>query len=299
MSQILVNDNFSFANFVFENDLIRFENRDYDRNLDLHIEEELVEGSPYDHTGMKCTNRNAGIPIPKRDEISDFLVRISGKSIAARRFELHDTIACYKPFHFHNKWGLYFFMDKIVRLVAGKRAAIMSSNSSINSQQVYDMLFRKTFFHEMYHHKIEMFATKMEFVLRTPVFSDKFYKFYCGTFGLDYCLEEAFANVYGTLKCALWMKEHHGIPEKETIKLLREHVLYNAPKGYRVAYEILGNTKPNIEIMERNFLEMVSSFVFEEIHGSAPERIDAELYDLFTYRLDPKVNAKNQVTFMI
>jgi hypothetical protein len=151
----------------------------------------------------------------------------------------------------------------------------------------------------MYHHKIEMFATKMEFVLRTPVFSDKFYKFYCGTFGLDYCLEEAFANVYGTLKCATWMKEHHGIPEKETIKLLREHVLYHAPKGYRVAYEILGNTKPYIEIMERNFLEMVSSFVFEEIHGSAPERIDAELYDLFTYRLDPKINVKNQVTFMI
>jgi hypothetical protein len=65
MSQIAVDDKFSFANFVLENDLTRFENRDYDWNLDLPIEEELVEGSPYDHTGLKCTNRNYNIPIPK------------------------------------------------------------------------------------------------------------------------------------------------------------------------------------------------------------------------------------------
>ncbi len=287
-----VTDDFRFYQFCMQRELLRIREQS---GMDDLAEMRFIGGSPYVYNGRHCSNANGIIPIPKREEIESILNRLPNAEILSR----FDAIAFYKPFHFHEHWGLYFLIDRISLMSEGVYRALQGYNPGFTKEMIYEMVFRKTYFHETYHHKVEMFATKLEFGLRSAVYKNAFHKFYCATYGLDYCLEEGFANVYGTLKCARWMRDKYHLSEIEVKEIIQEFILKRAPKGYRIAYDILNLPAAQIEDLEHSFLEIVSSFSYEEILGSSAQAIDPQLYGLFTYKLDPKINVKNKVTFLL
>jgi hypothetical protein len=112
-------------------------------------------------------------------------------------------------------------------------------------------------------------------------------------------LEEAFANVYGAIRCASFLKEKYKVLESRSISIMQEYLLRNAGKGYRVAYDILSISKSEIEYFENHFIEILVSYSIEELNGNRPMDIDPALYELFTYKLDPRLNYKNRVTFLM
>ena len=88
------------------------------------------------------------------------------------------------------------------------------------------------------------------------------------------------------------------------LELLREHFLSRAPNGYKLAYSILELSQQKIKLLEQEFLEILSSYAFDEVQeehrcGRRSDPIHPELYELFTYSLDPKINTDNKVTFLI
>lgn len=299
LSSFNLKDGFSFYDFIRERELNRrwdsSDSPNWNKLEEKPIESRYEGGSPYETTIRNCSNRNQRIEIPRQAELSHFLQRIDFSS----RLDYNDFIAYYKPFHFHEKWGIYLFVDRIAEMARKKREQIRLQHPHLPEGYVYDMVYYKTYFHEIYHHKIEMLATKLEFALRAPVFGDKFYKFYFVTWGTDYCLEEAFANVYGARKCAAYLKKKYNISEARSISIMQEYLLQYASKGYRVAYEILSQSKSEIENMENQFIEMMVSFSLEELNGNRPIDIYPDLYELFTYKLDPRLNFKNRVTFLM
>ena len=297
MSKVKIDDNFSFYDFLKSNNLLMDEDSEKGNiklNWDLSIESQMKGASPFQRKGYLCDNKNLYVPIPKKSEIEGLLFSIEKHN----RFELRNIIAYYKPFHFHENWGIYIFSDKIQYLTNYISSRIKGDYPHLTRAQVFDIVYCQTYFHELYHHKIEMLATKLEFALRQPVYVAKFYKFYCGTSGLDYCLEEAFAEVHGTLQCAKHLKKTLGLKESDTIDLIRKYLLKDTAKGYRVAYDILALKKNKIEELESQFIELLISYSYEELFGNSPKEIVPALYELFTYKLDPKINFKNKVTFL-
>ena len=45
--------------------------------------------------------------------------------------------------------------------------------------------------------------------------------------------------------------------------------------------------------LENQFIELLISYSYEELFGNSPKEIVPALYELFTYKLDPKINFKN------
>jgi hypothetical protein len=299
ISNFKIKDGFSFYDFINERELYwrgySSDSPNWNKLEEEPIESRYEGGSPYESTIRNCSNRNQRIELPRRAELSLFLQRIDSFG----RLDYNDFIAYYKPFHFHENWGIYLFVDRITEMARKKWEQIRLQHPDLPEGYVYDMVYYKTYFHEIYHHKIEMLATKLEFAIRAPVFGDKVYKFYCGTWGTDYCLEEAFANVYGARRCASFLKGKYKVSEARSISIMQDYLLKNAGKGYRVAYEILSMSKSEIEYFENHFIEMLVSYSIEELNGNRPMDINPELYDLFTYKLDPRLNFKNRVTFLM
>lgn len=261
---------------------------------------------PVNDSGYICTNKDRNHPTPKEQELEN-LLRIIERGSLPHHGSARNLLAFYNPFHIHDHWGLYFFTDKLADLAAGKVREIQRDTSNVlkengelrfSAEAIHDMVYWKTFFHEMYHHKVEMYATKLEFVLREQVYCHYFRKFYCRTYGQDLCMEEAFANVYGVVKCAELMKKTHNIDTTTTIRVIQEHFLRNASKGYRKAYDILEFDDRERKVLEREFLEILTCYVCEEKVGAKVSSIPANLYEMFTYALDPKLNINKNIIFL-
>lgn len=290
---------FSFLEYVNSIEWLKYDDEiDFSINpinSNAPIENRMKGNSPYESINRNCSNWNKRFPIPKKSEIQEFLKKID----LDKRLDYNDFIVFYKPFHLNVNWGIYLYVDKIRNLAKRKWTDIKTHFPQLSEEYVYDLIYYKTYFHEIYHHKIEMLATKLEFSFRAPIYGNKFYKFYCGTWGTDYCLEEAFANVDGAKRCAELMEKKYGHKESFTIDIIQKYLLRNASKGYRVAYEILSLPKAEISRLENEFVEMLISYSYEEQYGNKPMNIHAELYEMFTYKLDPKINFKNKLTFLL
>jgi len=211
-------------------------------------------------------------------------------------------LAYYRPFHYYPRtWGIYLDIDKLIQ--QGQRVYDFNQqynyvpNLTLNDSILIS--FFKTYFHEIYHHKFEMMATKIGIVNRKPFYVEGFNYYYCNTYLTDLCLEEAFANVYGLEKSINYLKEKGGFrySENELKNLIRNALLKNALPGYRVAFE-LTNRFADKKLSEDKFIELLYKFSYYRIYGNVPNFLNPDIWDLFTYKLDPLINIENEVTFV-
>lgn len=242
-------DSFSFYQFIYPDKPVERFFLDEPPNI---LEEE-VDLPPYETEVNICTNKNLKFPIPKKKEIFELLSKYG----LSYTLELESLLGLYKPFHFNKKWGIYMFSDNLVKKASW--ISLRTSNRDFTQQEIYDIVFWQTYFHEVYHHKIEMYATRLEFAFRKPIYKEIFHKFYCGSKGLDYCLEEAFAETYGALKCADHLAKHSNHKRRKILDFIKSEVLINRPPGYRVASQILQLNTESIKQMEYEFLEILEN----------------------------------------
>jgi len=260
------------------------------------------EGSPYEG----CNGSLFELFDNTRDSLLYFIDDLKEKA-RPTRLDLDDFMAFYRPFHFYpNTWGIYLDIEKLANQASriydfNRQLSPLERISRLSMMDCCLLSFFKTYFHEMYHHKIEMMATKFEIILRKKVYYDGFHKFYCNTFDTDFCLEEAFANVYGLNKSLSFLTEKEMVNYDilSLKRLLRESILRTAPKGYRVSYGIT-QLEPDIQKdFENKFIEILFDYSYQSILGESPTGINTAIWKLFTYKLDPLINFDNEVTFII
>lgn len=214
----------------------------------------------------------------------------------------NSIVAFYKPFHYAKReGGIYFITDKIINWVRrvydlAKSDPIKYGNYSID--QLYLIFKVHIFYHEMYHHKIEAFATKIELLYRDNFYKKGFHCFYCNTYGTDYCLEEAFANVHGYYKTLDYFKNISGFDKNTIINILRDLIFRNQMPGYRLAYELTSKKESDAIKFENFYFEIIWKYAYNFNYGVDLPRVTESFWDLFTYNTDPLINTVNDVTYV-
>jgi hypothetical protein len=269
-------------------------------NTDIsHFEHD--EGPPYED----CFTYLIDLLDETKSKLRDFINELEDDG-GTNRLEKPSYLGFYRPYHYWpQSWGIYLN----ARLLSERGQALYNLNQrrgivlGLTLTEAKHLAFYKTYFHEVYHHKFELFATKIELAMRKPAYTEGFHKFYCQTFGTDYCLEEAFANVYG-MKHAIDFVKENGLmthSKQRLKKLLREGLLFNSQPGYRVSYEITGLNDDQAEkYFECKFMEILLDFTHRKLFNNIPPTaVDSFAWEMFTYRLDPLINKDNSVTFYI
>jgi hypothetical protein len=106
-----------------------------------------------------------------------------------------DALAWYLPFHRYGmESGIYIREDAVLD-VAGriKYFSMTVLEPVLEAKQLIHQALAVLFFHEMFHHRIECFATRLEVVKNQPVYLPYEEKVFLPSLGSDLLLEEAFA----------------------------------------------------------------------------------------------------------
>lgn len=214
----------------------------------------------------------------------------------------NSVVAFYKPFHYARRLGgIYLIVDRIlnwVRNIHNFAKTDVTKYGNYTIEQIYLILKVNIFYHEMYHHKVEAFATKIELLFRDNFYSKGFHCFYCNTYNTDYCFEEAFANVHSYNKTLEYFNNVNGFDKKSLSNILREIVFRNQPPGYRLAFEITEKKQPEIIKLENYFFETVWQYAYTFNYSSILPGIIVDQWNLFTYNTDPLVNTINDITYL-
>ena len=168
-----------------------------------------------------------------------------------------DQVACYLPFHYFEDgiWGVYIFDEEFVALLTH---LIGATGDAIPRKEIGRIVLRFCFYHEVFHHKTEAFATRLEVTHRKPLYRTGFDRLYRRTRGTDDHLEEALA-------CAHSLRRLDDTEELRKLPDLREALLAyleNLGPGYRRVREFLTNkafTEGQARFAEDNQAECLGS----------------------------------------
>jgi len=218
-------------------------------------------------------------------------------------------IGFYKPVHYYKEsWGIYMIIDGITRAIINLKNYVKNYvknnklflTKEISNEEGYYIQMAFTYFHEVYHHKIESLSIKFEMLYRKPFYTKGFHCLYCNTYGTDDCVEEAFANAYAYYRTIDFFKtkfEDFNIDFLKTI--LKEGIIQNSPEGYRMAYELVSGSENEKNKLEHHFLEILLQFSCKANGINYLPEMDVDFWKLFTYGLDPLVNKTNNVTYVV
>ena len=146
-----------------------------------------------------------------------------------------DCFGFYLPFHVSpRKHGIYLFDNKLDELVSQLKK--LSPKISTNLYRKVAILF--TYFHQAFHHRVEMFATRAELIGRKPLYIDAVQEIYQQEANTSHWQEEKLANVSAVIKTCKYLKE-----EKEKGKCFDLLVALVATQadGYRQAADLLAD----------------------------------------------------------
>lgn len=109
-----------------------------------------------------------------------------------------DALAFYLPFHYYfpDWWGIYLTIDGVASL--GRYIHRRASHTlSMSEARLVAQIF--LYGHEVYHHRVECFATRLETTHRTPLYRKPFENLYRDKMRRDpdNCMEEVLASAHG------------------------------------------------------------------------------------------------------
>jgi len=165
-----------------------------------------------------------------------------------------DALAFYLPFHHSpDKHGIYIMEEGVEYLAA---LIYLIGGGKISEQTARTSSLYFIYFHEVFHHKVEMLATRWELVGRKPFYIDSLRKFFIKGKGTEDWPEETLANVFGYEKCINKMKTKISSEELQAVKVSLVVCIRIQPEGYRVAADIIEKSGASQKILKKN----VSSF---------------------------------------
>jgi len=159
-----------------------------------------------------------------------------------------DTLAFYLPFHIYpTKWGVYVYAHGIDAVK--KALQPFFSAEKISRSKQYDMSKRLLEEHEIFHHKTEIFVTRLETILRTPCYLDAIVPRYKQIVLTKECYEETCANSYA--REILVEKSKLKTSQKAPLRKQINDFFKTMPPGYR---EAAGTTDSSWRSRERILL---------------------------------------------
>jgi predicted RNA binding protein YcfA (HicA-like mRNA interferase family) len=108
-----------------------------------------------------------------------------------------DCLAFYLPYHYFYPqwWGVYLLLDGVAMLASWIQSeARQRGYGSITRRDCWIGARLFLFYHEIYHHNVESFATRLEVTHRQPLYKSGFSAFYAKTAGTSNCIEESLAE---------------------------------------------------------------------------------------------------------
>jgi len=239
------------------------------------------------------------LEIPRHPEIEDifpnfdnsFGQKVGGNTVPA------DLLAFYLPFHlFPDDWGIYILASGVQYL-----ARIIRLQSKL--EQADALLVSRLFlyYHELYHHKIEMFVTRLEVPQRQPIYKTR--KLFQNKSNSEPWLtlnftEEALANADAFMRTVNHLEaisQTGGYPKVSTEivePILAEFIRQNPP-GYN---EALNYDRPHLFNFKQGVLaEQIQLAAFSD-KGTTDSRIWSIF---FNYVNDEKSYGVNERVFVV
>ena len=205
------------------------------------------------------------------------------------------TIAYYRSFHTAGSaFGIYYMRNGLrlkTRLIYD---FCISRNYQLDVSQVYVIAKTMTQFHEIYHHKIEAIASRIEVATRKPIYRNGFSRWYIQTRNLPDCYEETFANCYTYFKT-----------KKELKRFLNPNALHNImifwfrrqPPPYRRALNLIRLGEDEYRNKESLFFEIILKKLNpgDTNFGNG----NSNVWSLFSHGTQPYINVNSNVYYII
>ena len=196
-----------------------------------------------------------------------------------------DALAFYLPFHYFYPewWGIYLTVEGTLELslfIKYKSDQEVSYSDCILASQLF------LYGHEVFHHKVESFATRMEVTHRVPTYKDGFSRFWMKTAGTPDAIEETLATAYGILKVRSVFKKHRR--KNVILKSLFEYI-NGLPEEYKRGLDYC--TKTEFLTLRKHFSEENQ----RECFPGLPQK-KSYLWNLFSYgftgigRINSRIN---------
>lgn len=154
-----------------------------------------------------------------------------------------DALAFYLPFHFYYSiwWGIYLTYEGIewlTHFIMEKESNMLDWKDALLATQIF------LYGHEVYHHKVECFATRLEVSHRVPLYKTSFFKYYKKSIqspvprdDFYWPNEEALACAYGFLKVKNIFREDKA-KQKAVARALKSYIK-DCPPCYGQALEYI------------------------------------------------------------
>ena len=219
----------------------------------------------------------------------------------------NNFVGFYKPLHFYKKsWGIYLYCDEIASEANWLLRYVNNNNrifgKTISINEAVSIVKVFTFFHELYHHKVEALSLKFELLYRFPFYYKGFHCLYCKTYNTEDCLEEAFANASSFFSTLEYFHKNYPSFDKVLLKLIiREALIKFSPPGYNQAYNLVAGTKQEFSRIENHFFDTLLQYSYKYEKGSYLDsnNFDLSFWDIGTYFIDPYINSRNEVTYVV
>lgn len=150
-----------------------------------------------------------------------------------------DALAFYLPFHYFHPvwWGIYLTVEgvySLARFIHLETRGLVSVGEAFQVAKIY------LYGHEVFHHIVESFATRLEVTHRIPLYKNGFEALYRKTAGSDDCMEESLACAHGFYMVLDRSTLAQTDPDKhEAAYSALLTYIDGCPEGYRIGSEII------------------------------------------------------------
>ena len=205
------------------------------------------------------------------------------------------TIAYYRSFHSSGAaFGIYFKRNGLKKKSRVIYGFCQKRGYPLSQKQCYVIAKLMTQFHEIYHHKIEAIASRIEVVSRLPVYKSGFSNWYNRTRLTANCYEETFAN------CYTYQKTMNALQKILPAALVHNIIVFwfkQQPTPYRNALRLINRPAEFIRNWENEFFEVILSkfFAGNSRFGTGRSRV----WNLFKHGLQPYITRRSDVYYII
>jgi len=236
-----------------------------DKPIDVSMNTELpyLDDSQLIDQDFFQPDENFRVDIPPEIEIES-LGKIIGKhpgnlSTPTKGYSVAptDCLAFYLPYHYYYPtwWGVYLLLEGVTYLanfIYHKQSGpkILSNYDCWLAARLY------LFYHEIYHHNIETFASRLEISHRISTYKLGFNNYYLRTKGTPACLEESLAEANAYRKTIRFFDT----VKKSELRAIFQDFINSSPPGYYEAGFYLGS----------NFIEGRNRFAEDNHHECFP-----------------------------
>jgi len=205
------------------------------------------------------------------------------------------TIAFYRSFHSAGPaFGIYYKRKGLKIKARCIHRFCQLLGYLITLGQAYVIAKVMTQFHEIYHHKIEAFASRLEVITRLPIYTQGFSTWYQLTRRRVNCFEETFANYYA------YYKTKNALQRFLPASALHNIMLFwfnQQPTPYRNALKLINQSEDLMRSRENQFCELIVQrfFPVDPRFGLSHSRV----WSMFTHGKQPYITTNSDVYYIV